>query len=102
MTRSFAPANFPDVGERALSQRASERVSRAILFLWETGSVFEPLGDEPFARVYVYLPEGSVAGVDELVRHAGRHHDYLATARLDDVVLAVNVTLPSCTMKTSS
>jgi hypothetical protein len=63
-----------------------EGLSRAIPFPWETGSVFEPLGDEPFARVYVYLPKGSVAGVDELVRDAGRHHDYLATARLDDVV----------------
>ena len=48
------------------------------------GSVFEPLGDEPLAGVYVYLTQPSGAGVHELVRHAGGHHHHLAAPRLDD------------------
>src|SRR5215211_5107174 len=35
---------------------------------------FEPLGNEMIAGVYVDLPQPLGAGVNELVRHAGRHH----------------------------
>src|SRR5215216_4602816 len=84
--RSFASPNSPTSGERAESQRRAKRRLWSHLLSREPGSVFEPLGDEPFARVYVYLPEPSGARVDELVRHVGRHHHYLATARLDGVV----------------
>jgi hypothetical protein len=38
------------------------------------------------ACVYVDLPQPPVAGVDELVRHAGRHHNDLPATRLDNVV----------------
>src|SRR5215213_5625885 len=48
-------------------------------------SIFEPLGNEPLAGVYVYLPQPPCAGVHELVRHAGRHHHDLAATRLDYV-----------------
>ena len=33
----------------------------AIAFVWEPGSFVEPLGDEPVASVYVYLPQPSGA-----------------------------------------
>jgi hypothetical protein len=49
-------------------------------------SVFEPFGDELFARVYVYLPEPSGAGVYEPVRYSGGHHDDLPATRLDHVI----------------
>src|SRR5215216_482110 len=35
---------------------------------------FEPLSNEMVAGVYVDLPQPPGAGVDELVRHSGRHH----------------------------
>ena len=38
------------------------------------------------AGVYVDLPQPPGAGVDELVRHAGRHHNDLAARRLDNVI----------------
>ena len=47
---------------------------------------FEPLGNEMVAGVYVNLPKPPGPGVDELVRHAGGHHNDLATRRLDNVV----------------
>src|SRR5215211_6294620 len=46
----------------------------------------EPLGDEMVAGVYVDLPQPPGARVDELVCHAGRHHNDLPTRRLDYVV----------------
>jgi hypothetical protein len=49
-------------------------------------SVFEPLGDEPFARVYVYLPQPARTGVYELVRYAGRHNHDLPALCLDEVI----------------
>src|SRR5215218_1098778 len=49
-------------------------------------SIFEPLGNETLAGVYVYLPEPPCAGVHEPVRHAGWHHHDLAAIRLDDVI----------------
>src|SRR5215211_4143070 len=49
---------------------------------------FEPLSNEMVAGVYVDLPQPPGAGVDELVRHAGRHHNDLAARRLDNVVPA--------------
>src|SRR5215211_607888 len=42
---------------------------------------FEPLGNEMVAGVYVDLSQPPGAGVDELVRHAGRHHNDLAARR---------------------
>jgi hypothetical protein len=65
------------------------------------GSIFEPLGDEPLARVYVYLPQPPSTGVHELVRHAGRHHHDLAAAHLDDFVPRLERGAASCTTKTS-
>src|SRR5215218_1650092 len=47
---------------------------------------FEPLGHEMVAGVYVDLPQPLGAGVNELVRHAGRHHNDLAAPRLDNVL----------------
>src|SRR5215217_4489391 len=49
--------------------------------------IFEPLSDEPLARLYVYLTQPPFARVHELVRHARRHHHDLATSRLDDFVV---------------
>jgi hypothetical protein len=40
------------------------------------------------ACVYVDLPQPAGAGVDELVRNAGRHHNDLPAPRLDNVVPA--------------
>src|SRR5829696_7610532 len=47
---------------------------------------FEPLGHEMVAGVYVDLPQPPGARVDELVRHAGRHHNDLPARRLDNVL----------------
>src|SRR5829696_1928366 len=47
---------------------------------------FEPLSNEMIAGVYVDLPQPPGPGVDELVRHAGRHHNDLPAPRLDNVV----------------
>src|SRR5829696_8229849 len=47
---------------------------------------FEPLGNEMVAGVYVDLPQSPGAGVDELVRHAGWHHNDLTAPRLDNVL----------------
>src|SRR5215218_10902803 len=47
---------------------------------------FEPLGHEMVAGVYVDLPQPPGARVDELVRHAGRHHNNLPARRLDNVL----------------
>ena len=47
---------------------------------------FEPLGNEMVAGVYVDLAQPPGAGANELVRHAGRHHDDLPAPRLDNVV----------------
>jgi len=64
---------------------------------------FEPLGNEMVAGVYVHLPQPPGAEVDELVRHAGRHHNDLAAPRLDNVVPGgEGRAVPSCTTKTSS
>src|SRR3712207_2670271 len=49
-------------------------------------SIFEPLGNEPLAGVYVYLTQPPCAGVHELVWHAGWHHHDLAAPRLYYVV----------------
>src|SRR5215217_4206674 len=47
---------------------------------------FEPLGNEMVAGVYVDLPQPPGPGVDELVRHTGRHHNDLAACRFDNVL----------------
>src|SRR5215204_6632103 len=76
----------------------TRRVAEALMIGIPNGSVeeriiridpprsFEPLGNEMVAGVYVDLPQPPSAGVDELVRHAGRHHNDLATSRLDNVL----------------
>src|SRR3712207_6148451 len=59
---------------------------KACLSTAQAGSIFEPLGDEPVAGVYVNLPQPPGARVHELVRNAGRHHHDMAAAHLDDFV----------------
>src|SRR5829696_6647016 len=59
---------------------------KACLSTPQAGSIFEPLGYEPLARVYIYLTQPPGAGVHKLVRHARRHHHDLATPCLDDFV----------------
>jgi hypothetical protein len=44
---------------------------------------FEPLGNKMIAGVHVDLPHPPGAGVDELVRHSGRHHHDLPAAHLN-------------------
>jgi hypothetical protein len=66
------------------------------------GPSLEPFGDEPVAGVDVYLTEPALAGVGELVRHAGWNDHDLATFSLYGLVSGRNVTVPSWITKTSS
>jgi hypothetical protein len=88
----------PLVGGLAYRKVRQHRVAKALMIGIPNGIVeerivridpprsFEPLGNEMIAGVYVDLPQPPCAGVDELVRHAGRHHNDLATRHVDNVI----------------
>jgi hypothetical protein len=88
----------PLVGGLAYRKVRQRRVAKALMISTPNGIVeerivridaprsFEPLGNEMIAGVYVHLPQPPGAGVNELVRHAGRHHNDLPAPRLDNIV----------------
>jgi hypothetical protein len=88
----------PLVGGLAYRKVRQHRVAKALMIGIPNGIVeerivridpprsFEPLGNEMIAGVYVHLPQPPSAGVNELVRHAGRHHNDLPALHLDNVL----------------
>src|SRR5215208_3215049 len=88
----------PLVGGLAYRKVRQRRVAKALMIGIPNGIVeerivridpprsFAPLGHEMIAGVYVDLPQPPGPGVDELVRHAGRHHNDLPARRLDNVL----------------